>query len=143
MKFLITSLVLIISLISIESFAKAKYGKAGCGLGSVLIGPDGNQVLALTTNDLSTQTSSITSGTSNCVAPTSNEELAINFIEGNYNEIAKDAAMGRGETLTHLAYIYQLNDDDRFAEKIKANYSNIFSKKLSPLETHERIAGIL
>ena len=26
------------------------YGKAGCGLGSVIIGKDGNQILAITSN---------------------------------------------------------------------------------------------
>ena len=51
---------------------KRKYGRAGCGLGSVLFGPKGNQSSASSTNNSSyNQGLAITSGTSNCVADNS------------------------------------------------------------------------
>src|SRR5437763_460743 len=83
---------------------KSTYGLAGCGLGSMVFGDQKGpiQILAATTNGtFGSQTFGITSGTSNCVEG-SGAQGATNFIEGNREALAKDAARGSGETITTL-----------------------------------------
>lgn len=86
----------------------AGYGAAGCGLGSVIFGPEPGlvQVLAATTNGSSySQTFGITSGTSNCI-PRSKAaafNLQKDFLSQNFASISVEAAQGQGETLTAFA----------------------------------------
>src|SRR3954465_9950051 len=85
---------------------KATFGLAGCGLGSMIFGDQKGpvQILAATTNGpFGSQTFGITSGTSNCVDDSSTARGARNFIEGNREALAKDAARGSGETITTLS----------------------------------------
>src|SRR4029079_8166096 len=79
----------------------------GCGLGTMLWAnnADGSvlfQAFQATTNGTSgTQTFGITSGTSDCVKPGSwvqNEKL-IEFVRANMDNLARDIAQGKGETL--------------------------------------------
>ncbi len=122
-------LVLMISLGGMSAFA-GNYGEAGCGLGSVVMGKDGNQVLASTTNDTSgTQTFGISSGTSNCVdggTVAINREVPM-FIEVNRIALAKDSARGQGETLAGLAQLMGCQEH-AFGHAMKANYDAIFVK---------------
>ncbi len=80
------------------------YGPAGCGLGSLAIGPQPgfSQVFASTTNGFSgSQTFGISSGTSNCV-PSNREEAAIyqkQFMSFNLYSLTKEIAQGDGEFL--------------------------------------------
>ena len=68
-----------------ESGGAAKYGPAGCGLGSLIFDADSGwtQIFAATTNGTSgNQTFGITSGTSNCdTGPT--KQSAKNFVTAN------------------------------------------------------------
>ena len=122
-------LVLMISLGGMSAFA-ANYGEGGCGLGSVVMGKDGNQVLAVTTNDsFGSQTSGISSGTSNCVdggTVAINREVPM-FIEVNRIALAKDAARGQGETLAGLAQLMGCQEHT-FGQAMKSNYDSIFVK---------------
>lgn len=89
--------------------ARAQYGMAGCGLGSLVFGNDNSvmmQVLAATTNNiLFPQTFAITSGTSNCVAggavAANREQIA--FAEVNFQDLKRNMAMGGGEYLGSFA----------------------------------------
>jgi hypothetical protein len=78
---------------------------AGCGLGSLLFGPNDEpfaQVLAATTNGtFASQTFGITSGTSNCVSGgvlrAEREQAA--FAEVNFEDLKGNMAAGGGEYL--------------------------------------------
>jgi len=107
------------SLIAAASFfllpmtvSAAGYGAAGCGLGSMIVGPGNGitQVFAATTNGtFGSQTLGITSGTSNCgdhgLVKTSKEREV--FAQENYTSLVKEMAQGKGENLSTLANLYQ------------------------------------
>ncbi|WP_155723958.1 DUF3015 family protein [Bdellovibrio bacteriovorus] len=104
------------------------YGSAGCGFGSIVMGSDGNQVLAATTNGTSgSQTFGISTGTLNCQQDgifKSGREVPA-FIEVNKLALANDAARGQGETLAGLANLMGCNSS-AFAPVMKKNYNKIF-----------------
>lgn len=101
---------IIIAIAMMSSFsafsANKPYGYAGCGLGSVLIGKGEPQIIAATTNDPSTQTFSISSGTSNCVTIEDKTTQIKNFIEANYESLITDMAKGNGDTVYTLSSMY-------------------------------------
>lgn len=120
-------LVILTMLVSSVSFAKM-YGEAGCGLGSIVMGKDGNQVLGATTNGTSgSQTFGISSGTSNCIDDGAMKSaMAVPaFIEVNKIALAKDAARGEGETLAGLAQLMGCNSKN-LGTTLKSNYNKIF-----------------
>ena len=107
---------------------EAQYGLGGCGLGSQLVGKKDNQILAYTTNVSSTQTFSITSGTSNCVSRKSEREArAIQYIDVNKVALATDIARGMGESLSNLAYLVGCSASASLAKKLQKNYKGVFS----------------
>lgn len=125
------------------------YGEAGCGLGSVIMGADGNQMIAAFTNYLvGDQTFDMTSGTSNCgEAPAgggSSEEAQIRyFIEVNRISLASDISRGQGETIEHLSALLGCNSE-KVGSKLKKNYEQIFkSDNLSTKEIESSIFNIL
>ena len=92
-------------LFSASAFAK-HYGAAGCGLGSIVMGKSGNQVIASTTNGTSgSQTFGITSGTSNCVDHHGQKMSLTPYIETNQQQLLSEMAKGRGEALAGLAHL--------------------------------------
>ncbi len=120
--------VIFISLFSLTSLA-APWGDAGCGLGTSIMGKDGNQILASTTNETGSQTFAITSGTSGCV-----DDGAVKgayqvpmYIEVNRAILAKEAARGEGETLAGLAQLMGCKQEV-FAPAVKFHYDQIFLK---------------
>lgn len=119
--------ILLLILGSSVAFAQ-KYGEAGCGLGSVVMGTKDNQVLAATTNGSSyTQMFGISSGTSNCTddgAVRSSSVLPM-YIETNKLVLAKEAARGEGDVLAGLANIMGC-ERKAFGQDIKAHYNDIF-----------------
>jgi hypothetical protein len=121
-------LISLVSLIAVSSFANRQYGEAGCGLGSIVMGKDGNQILAATTNSSSyTNYFGITSGTSNCTdsgSVSAGKEIPM-FIDVNKMALAKDAARGEGETLTGLAKLMGC-DSKILGQSMKSNYNQIF-----------------
>lgn len=113
------------------------YGSAGCGLGSLVFGdePGMVQVFAATTNGTSaSQTFGITSGTSNCEKQpkfSSNERLN-QFVMENMDNLAKDVAMGYGESLETLVELMGVPAGDRTEvyDRLQANFSSIFSSEM-------------
>lgn len=124
----------VIMLLSFETsaYSKPAYGMAGCGLGSMAMGPKGGQVSAVTTNgSFSSQGFGITLGTSNCLT---DEQLASvtaqeKFLVDNLKSIAKDMAQGSGETLDGFAYTFGCKKSTlpHFANTMQKSYRNIFS----------------
>jgi hypothetical protein len=128
---------LIISLFFASAHAQ-NYGEAGCGLGSVVMGKDGNQVLASTTNSTYyINTFAISSGTSNCTdggAVADNKQVPM-FIEVNRLVLAKEASRGQGDTVTGLAHLMGCQPE-ALGTTLKNNYNKIF------VETDMKSSGI-
>lgn len=112
----------------LEEVSGQGYGSAGCGLGSIVMGSSGNQVLAATTNGTSgNQTFGISTGTLNCQQDgifKSGKEVPA-FIEVNKVALANDAARGEGETLAGLANLMGC-DSKVMGTTLKKNYNKIF-----------------
>ncbi len=125
--------VLALALMTTSSFA-AKYGSAGCGLGSMIFEGDQTwwkQVLAATTNGtFGTQTFGITFGTSNCSANgiVSNDKQIQYFVEVNQSELTREMAQGHGEKLSTLAALNGCASDSQissFNAKAQSSFSMI------------------
>lgn len=139
-----------ILLASAGSFAAAN--NVGCGLGTVVMGGQsgpGPQVLAVTTNGtLGNQTFGISSGTSGCsqdgVVPAN--KIAMSFIEGNHDRLAREMAAGQGDTMAGLASVLQVTQADTaaFSAVMKDNYSKIFaSADISGVDVLSNIKQVL
>ncbi|NBX16788.1 MAG: DUF3015 domain-containing protein [Proteobacteria bacterium] len=112
--------------------ANRKYGMAGCGLGSVVMGPKGSQVSAWTTNGTSgTQIYGITTGTSNCTQDSNSEAslLQQSYMLDNYAALSREMAQGTGDTLAGLANVLGCNEGskDAFNRVAKDNFKEIFA----------------
>lgn len=120
-------------LMSTSSFAA--YGPAGCGFGTMLLGEQKGlpmNVIAATINGSSgNQTFGMSTGTLGCKVDDSTKVAALNFIEGNKVALAKDAALGKGETLAALAKIYKCSNVESFGETLQGNYEEIFMNNSS------------
>jgi len=124
-------------LISGAAFAAQARNNTGCGLGTMIWEnkADGSvlmQVLQSTTNgSTGTQTFGISSGTSECQQPGSivqNEKLN-HFVRSNMDNLAKEIAIGKGETLDTFVEMLGVGaaQGDAFKAKLQANFSNIFT----------------
>ncbi|MGE3608739.1 MAG: DUF3015 family protein [Bacteriovoracaceae bacterium] len=139
-------LVLLALMISSTSFA-AKYGSAGCGLGSMIFEGDQTwwkQVLAGTTNATGLQSVAITLGTSNCDSPAPLKMgQAQAYVEANKVALANDIARGNGETVVGLSKVYGCNNSSEFGKALKSHYTNIFpSAEVSSAEITHNINSI-
>jgi hypothetical protein len=127
----------ILAAVSVEAGAGRKYGTAGCGLGSIVMGRSGSQVLAGTTNStFYSQLFGITTGTSNCaedgVAMVDKEKEF--FANANYESLMQEIAQGKGENLEAMASLYGCHGD-AFASSMKNHYTAIFPAKDTDSET--------
>ena len=113
-----------------ESGGAAKYGPAGCGLGSLIFKPDSGftQIFAATTNGSTyTQTFGISSGTSNCDTGPGSSHSAKAFVETNRAALAKDIARGRGETISSLSALAGCSNAHAVGVKLQHSFRTIFS----------------
>lgn len=113
------------------------YGLAGCGLGSLVMGPRDGQIFAATTNGtFGSQTFGITSGTSNCVGtPTSAKADRMDkYIVANKVRLADDIARGEGETIRGLAQLMNCSEEIHLGSKLQSKFSTIF-------ESHDMAAN--
>ena len=111
-----------------------KYGMAGCGLGSIVMGHDGGQISAATTNGTSySQVGGITSGTSNCIPdPEGKTTITIGqeqFTGKNLAALSKEMAQGKGDTL--VAFSQSLGCEENvfpeFASELQKSYDTVFA----------------
>jgi hypothetical protein len=122
------------TLVSVSALADRPYGVAGCGLGNLVVGKGGSQILASTTNDTSySQMFGISSGTSNCTdaGMVANRRQLPLFIEANRSALAKDMARGQGETLQHVAHAFGCSDKEQFNSTMQKNFGSVFASQNS------------
>ncbi len=124
-------LLLVVAVLAMSSSAfAAKYGSAGCGLGSMIFEGDQTwwkQVLAATTNGTGMQTIGISLGTSNCDSPAPLKiGQAEAYVEANKVALANDIARGNGETIVGLSKVYGCANSTDFGRALKSNYTMIF-----------------
>lgn len=137
MRRLLATAVFAVLLSSTSAFAEAKYGAAGCGLGSIVFGtkPGIIQIFAATTNGtFGSQTFGITTGTSNCETAPGVAGAKV-FIEGNREALAKDISRGQGETLKNLASLAGCADSRAVGAALQKNFTVIFPAPTTPSET--------
>ena len=106
------------------------FGYAGCGFGSMMFEPKQNQLIAITSNHItSSQVFGISSGTSNCREniniPTNHAERLPEFIESNKERLSAEAAKGQGETINTLSAILDCKPKE-VGTTLKENYKKIF-----------------
>lgn len=111
----------------------------GCGLGTVLWENKADnsmlfQAFQATTNaTFGNQTFGISSGTLNCDQPSkfAQDEKLIHFVHANMDNLAKDIAMGKGETLDTFAEMLGVapGENAGFNQKLQANFAKIFSSE--------------
>jgi Protein of unknown function (DUF3015) len=112
-------------------------GDPGCGLGSMLWSGKKGMVFNLfasTTNGfLGTQTVGITLGTSGCTRGTvvALEHRLEMFVGSNADQLARDMALGEGETLTMVASLMEVAEEDRaaFYQLTQQQFTTIFSSE--------------
>lgn len=128
--------VMLLAVASSSQAIERKYGTAGCGLGSLLLGdePGMVQILAATLNGIAgNQTFGITSGTLNCEkqAMFSSNEILNNFVAANMDNLAKDIASGKGESLETLAELMKIPAEKKSVvySRLQTNFSAIFSSE--------------
>jgi hypothetical protein len=125
------------------SAARAEYGMAGCGLGSILFGNDNGalmQILAATTNGFfGSQTFGITSGTSNCasggVVKAQREQAA--FAEVNFQDLKRNMAAGGGEFLASFSTLLGCEESAKpvFFKMTQDRYEAVVpSEKTGPID---------
>ena len=133
------------------AFAGTAKDNTGCGLGTMLWGnnADGSSVSqafqATTNGTFGAQTFGISSGTSECKQPSSfvqNKELN-KFVRSNMDNLAKDIAEGRGETLDTLAELLRIAPARKaqFVANVQANFSRIYSS--DKVEFADVVDGII
>jgi hypothetical protein len=128
-------LVTLVAAVGLTTSLYANNTNTGCGLGSIVIKNQNTtilQALAATTNGTSgNQTFGITSGTSNCAKPNnfvSNDKLN-KFVSENMDELALDISSGKGETLSTVAKLMNVENTPEFSAKLQANFSNIYTSE--------------
>lgn len=121
--------------LSTAVMATSVNSQTGCGLGSQIFSsePDSAVLYSLhaTSNTTSgNQTFGITSGTSGCkkVKFVMNER-AEEFVASNMDQLAKEIAMGHGESVDTLAELLKVEDKDAFASALQSNYNSIYTSE--------------
>lgn len=136
----IVALAVVCGLMGIGTAFAGGSPNTGCGLGSLLWGELGKsgsgrtlsvQVCEATTNgSFGSQTFGITTGTSNCDKPSAFvKNDAFQFATANLDNLAKDIAMGQGETLATFAELMDIPAAQRAAlySRLQTNFTRIFT----------------
>lgn len=129
-------------LLASTSFAATARQNTGCGLGTILWENKADdsslfQAFQATTNGtFGAQTFGITSGTLDCGQPVRfvhNEQLK-EFVVANMDNLAKDIAVGKGESLDTLTELLQVPAarKSEFASALQSSFDKVF--------THDTIA---
>ena len=126
----------LVSLAAVAALSSAAFAdvnsNTGCGLGAMIIKDDSSAVmlaLQATTNGTSgNQTFGVTSGTSGCKKTKFvMNERASEFVASNMDQLAKEIAMGQGESVDTLAELLNVDDKASFAVALQENYNKIYT----------------
>jgi hypothetical protein len=121
------------AVLAIGSTAAFADRDAGCGIGSeIWAGQSGKvpKLLAATTNGLfANQLFGITFGTLGCSGSGTVTAQAVTFTNENAEALARDMAVGQGESLNVLAELLNIKAEDkaRFFAVSKQNFAEIYS----------------
>lgn len=132
MKKFLVSIAAVVALSS--SVMAGVNSQTGCGLGSMIIKDNSTAVLLAlqaTTNGTSgNQTFGITSGTLGCQKTkfVMNEQ-AQEFVASNMDQLAKEIAVGHGESIETLAELLAVSDKVAFATSLQENYNSIYTSQ--------------
>ena len=138
-KLAVVAAVVVVTLVLVGSAFAAGQAQSntGCGLGTMLFkGSADNSVLLqtfqATTNGIyGNQTFGITTGTSDCAQPKNfaNNERLNEFMVANMDNLARDIAQGRGETLDTFAELLQVPTEKRaeFYAQLQSGFARIFT----------------
>ncbi|OHD96660.1 MAG: hypothetical protein A3E21_01205 [Sulfurimonas sp. RIFCSPHIGHO2_12_FULL_36_9] len=128
-------LVSIVAVVALSSSAMAGVNsQTGCGLGSLIIKDDSTAImlaLQATTNGIfGNQTFGITSGTLGCKKTqfVMNEQ-AQEFVASNMDQLAKEIAIGHGESVDTLAELLKISDKATFSASLQENYNSIYTSQ--------------
>ncbi len=132
MKKIIVSAIAVLALATMAS--ATVNNQTGCGLGSQIIKDDNSAVMLsiqATTNGTSgNQTFGITSGTSGCTKTKFvMNERAAEFVASNMDQLAKEVAVGHGESVDTLAELLEVEDKVTFAASLQSNYTAIYTSQ--------------
>jgi hypothetical protein len=132
LRIAIALVVLCLTGVAGQAYGKRAYGLGGCGLGSLIIDPGGNQSSAASTNgSFGSQSFGITSGTSNCVATDDMADIKMqeDFIVANLGSLSKSMARGQGTSLVQLSDALGCSRTvfPQFATELQAGYADIFA----------------
>lgn len=128
-----------------SAHAQAAYGMAGCGLGAILMGSEGSQTSAATSNGtLYNQSFAITFGTSHCADDGGASSASLDqeaFIRNNYANVMHDAATGQGEYLSAFATILGCDAEAHttFFKLAQDKHGHIFTDKAGPTEVLDSV----
>lgn len=132
-------LVVLISLVLVNlSFAANARKNAGCGLGAMVVNNNndtliGHLAMTFLNGTFGTQTFGISSGTSECDQPTHivKNERVNEFVMANMDNLAKDIATGKGETLDSFAELLNVPMEQRpaFYAKLHESFVKIFTSE--------------
>lgn len=121
------------AVLAIGSTATFADSDVGCGIGSeIWAGQSGKvaKLLAATTNGLfANQLFGITFGTLGCSGSGTITAQAVTFTNENAESLARDMAVGQGESLNVLAELLNIKAQDkaRFFAVSKQNFAEIYS----------------
>ena len=128
--------IVLAAVLAVGSTAAFADRDAGCGVGSqVWAGQSGKvaKLLAATTNSalFANQLFGITFGTLGCSGTGTVTAQAVTFTNENAETLARDMAVGQGESLNVLAELLNIKSEDkaRFFAVSKQNFSEIYSDK--------------
>jgi len=143
---------LIVSIAAVAALSSAAFAgvnsQTGCGLGSMIIKDDSSAILlalqATTNGTVGNQTFGITSGTSGCKKTKFvMNERAEEFVASNMDQLAKEIAMGHGESVDTLAELLAVEDKEAFASALQSNYNSIYtSQNVEMADVLDNIATI-
>jgi len=139
-------LVSAVAFVALSTSVMAANSQTGCGLGGAVIkSPDSALMYALqaTTNGTSgNQTFGITSGTSGCKKTKFvMNERAEEFVASNMDILAKEIAVGHGESIDTLAELLSVSDVATFSASLQSNYNSIYtSQKVEMNDVLDNIA---
>lgn len=132
-KLPVVAVAMLFILTIVPSAFAAGYGAAGCGFGGMLIKENKilHQIGAWFLNGLlGNQTFAMTSGTSECggIQGVMAQKDQEQFVQDNYDSLAKEMAVGEGEGLNTLSALLGCPAEQResFASYTRQNYSSLF-----------------
>ena len=136
-KLLVVAVAVASLLMAGAAFAGQATSNTGCGLGTLLFknNADGKillQAFQATTNQVfGNQTFGITTGTSDCQQPKNfvSNDKASEVMLANMDNLAKDIAQGRGETLDAFAELMGVPADKRpeFYASLQSGFTHIYT----------------